>query len=227
MKNKSFIAALFILFIPFFSFAQEAEESEAVSESKGNAFKEIMLDIVTNYGGTVEDGDFIINAGLGYDFNREDVQTEYFPPVLLSLEYTKKCGPCPLGFGLMAGYYKTGYVNLYTNDTGYDGNYHKISNNYLITTTFCNYHMKTPIKWLDVYAGLQLGALTNICQETESYKSIATGQLVKEEAMESDTAFYWGGDLGATLYFGKVIGVNVEVGYPVVFKGCVSVKLQK
>ena len=41
-----------------------------------------------------------------------------------------------------------------------------------------------------------------------SYKSIATGQLVKEEGMETDTAFYWGCDMGATLYFGKVIGVN-------------------
>ena len=225
MKNKSFIAALFILFIPFFSFAQEAEESEAKSESKGNAFKEIMLDIVTNYGGTVEDGDFIINAGLGYDFNREKIQTEYFPPVLLSVEYTKQCGPCPLGFGFMMGYYKTGYVNLYTNETGFDGNYHQVSNNYLITTTFGNYHMKTPVKWLDVYAGLQLGAVTNICQKKENYKSISTGQLVNEEEIVPDTSFYWGCDMGATLYFGKVIGVNVEIGYPVVFKGCVSVKL--
>ena len=214
MKNKVIVSILLLFFVSAFSFAEE-----------GNKFTEVLLDIVTNYGGTVEDNDFIVNAGIGYDFNREGDDSYYFPPVALSLEYTKQCGPCPLGFGLLVGYSGTGEINFYKDNQGYAGNFTQIRNNYLVTTTFLNYHLNVPVKWLDVYAGLQLGAKTNIRYENTSYKNRKNGQDVNNTSLEPQPSFHIGGDLGATWYFGKVIGLNVEFGYPMVFKGCLSIMI--
>lgn len=168
-----------------------------------------------NYGGGVEEGNFIINAGLGlssyvfYDSSNDmDWRTPYFE---VSAEYTKKIWVLPFGFGGYFGY--SGY-----GAKGDAGNYDwSVSKNYINFGALVNYHVQLPIEKLDVYTGIRTGVQLRV----ENYKT-----NIPTENDDSDTTGYFDLNyrIGATYYFTDLIGANLETGYPVYLKASVSFK---
>ena len=196
MKKRFFLLTA-LLFVSFASYAKETTAE----------------DIFFNYGGTVEEKQFIIKAGVGVDFGFTGTSL-YIPPVGLSAEYTVKCGVAPLGFGLELDYANRTYK--YSNYYGYDD--YKASYNDWHILTFANYHINVPVEKLDVYAGLKIGAL--IYSTTYQYTSAGT----PKDSSDVYGNFEFGGVAGATWYFSEAFGVNLELGYPFLAKASATFK---
>ena len=197
MKKRFFLLTA-LLFVSFASYAKETTAE----------------DIFFNYGGTVEEKQFIIKAGVGItDFNFGHYSL-FIPPIGLSAEYTVKCGVAPLGFGLELDYAHRTYK--YSNYYGYD---YKDSYNDWYILTFANYHINVPVEKLDVYAGLKIGAYVH------SYTQEVTISGDKT-TYPTDTYAYpqFGAVAGATWYFSKAFGVNLELGYPFLAKASATFK---
>ena len=197
MKKRIFLLTA-LLFVSFASYAKETTAE----------------DIFFNYGGTVEEKQFIIKAGVGItDFNFGHYSL-YIPPVGLSAEYTVKCGVAPLGFGLELDYAHRTY--MYSDY--YDIKYKNFYNDWHILT-FANYHINVPVEKLDVYAGLKIGA----------YIWSYTHEIIDGGTTTTDPAdvygnFEFGAVAGATWYFSKAFGVNLELGYPFLAKASATFK---
>ncbi len=191
MKKRFFLLTA-LLFVSFASYAKETTAE----------------DIFFNYGGTVEEKQFIIKAGVGVDFDFIGASL-YIPPVGLSAEYTVKCGVAPLGFGLELDYAH----RTITGHSYYDYKY--FYNNWHILT-FANYHINVPVEKLDVYAGLKIGALIH------SYQYTYAGTTTDSSGVYG--TFEFGAVAGATWYFSEAFGVNLELGYPFLAKASATFK---
>lgn len=194
MKKRFFLLTA-LLFVSFASYAKETTAE----------------DIFFNYGGTVEEKQFIIKAGVGVDFDFIGASL-YIPPVGLSAEYTVKCGVAPLGFGLELDYAH----RTYTGSTSYYD--YKSFYNYWHILTFANYHINVPVEKLDVYAGLKIGALIH----SNTYQTTYAGE--KTESADVYGNFEIGAVAGATWYFSEAFGVNLELGYPFLAKASATFK---
>lgn len=153
-----------------------------------------------NYGGEIEEGDFIVNAGVGlsaWNFNYSS-SSWIIPYLEASVEYTKKIWVLPFGFG---GYF--GFCGQGNSDSDW-------SYNYINFGGLVNYHIQLPVEKLDVYTGIRMGA------------DIVTHKV----AGSSDVGgfFDFNYRLGASYYFTDLIGVNAEIGWPVYLKASVSFK---
>ena len=186
----------------FVSFASYAKETTAE-------------DIFFNYGGTVEEKQFIIKAGVGVDFDFIGASL-YIPPVGLSAEYTVKCGVAPLGFGLELDYAHRTYTRRYYDYVYSDYYDYKSFYNYWHILTFANYHINVPVEKLDVYAGLKIGALIS------SYQNTYAGTT--NDPADVSGSFEIGAVAGATWYFSEAFGVNLELGYPFLAKASATFK---
>ena len=196
MKKRFFLLTA-LLFVSFASYAKETTAE----------------DIFFNYGGTVEEKQFIIKAGVGVDFGFTGTSL-YIPPVGLSAEYTVKCGVAPLGFGLELDYAHRTYKYSY-----YDYDYKNFYNDWHILT-FANYHINVPVEKLDVYAGLKIGAYIYSYTHEETYAGATT-----TDPAHVYGSFEFGGVAGATWYFSEAFGVNLELGYPFLAKVSATFKL--
>ncbi|MBO5608288.1 MAG: hypothetical protein J5930_10415 [Treponema sp.] len=162
-------------------------------------------EIFTNYCDYVDEGDVIVNIGsglnehygtLGYGNNL----SIWIPPVEASVEFTVKLGQLPFGFGGLLGYY--GYSRWNGNESW--------AHHTIYTAPFVNYHINVPVPNLDIYAGLSTGI------------SIGFGN---DQASPSFSVWpYIAPHIGATWYFTKGIGINLESGWPMYLKLAVSIK---
>jgi hypothetical protein len=163
-----------------------------------------------NYGGGIKENQFIVNVGAGINSNMFKGYTSVFPPIEVSVEYTKKIWVLPFGFGGFFAY--DGYLDKWTQ------NYveYAVAENNLYFGGLIKYHAQLPVENLDVYARTYLGAKVNM------WESVNNVEDKKSEPPK--TYFYseWG--LGATWYFSDFFGVNVELGYPTIVKAGVSLK---
>lgn len=204
-KLKYFIAFLFVL-SSVFVYSEEFDWSKCWQ----------------NYGGSVKENDFIINAGIGlseavFDNNNYDIlyRMPYFEA---SVEYTKKIWVLPLGFGGFFGY------------SSYEGNEEYVYNlsyikktmrrSYFDVGALINYHVQLPVKNLDVYTGIRTGA--KIRYDSISYEGTS---YIPSNQNVTNLLFLFDYRLGATYYFTNLIGANLETGYPVYLKASVSFKL--
>jgi hypothetical protein len=163
-----------------------------------------------NYGGGIKENQFIVNVGAGINSNMFKGYTSVFPPIEVSVEYTKKIWVLPFGFGGFFAY--DGYVDKWKSD-GWD---YAVAENNLYFGGLIKYHAQIPVDNLDVYGRTCLGAKVNMCESDNN--------LYNKKSESTKTNFYseWG--LGATWYFSDFFGVNVELGYPTIVKAGVSLK---
>ena len=209
MKKLSVLLACLVSF----SFAAFAEKSSA-------------KEIFTNFGSPLKEkgGNIIVNVGAGVDTGILSPLTWsfYIPPVAVSGEYTVKCGPVPLGFGLEAGF--SMHRNIFYISDEY-GKYRCTEYfNDIFADVIINYHINLPVKNLDVYAGPRAGVnlyLKNIEQEVRNPN---TGSRSVEKSTGLVPEIRYGGVIGATWYFSNLLGANVELGYPIFAKASVSFK---
>lgn len=209
------LAAL-IMCVILSSFALFAEESKA-------------KEIFTNFGEPLKEkgGNIIVNAGVGVDIYVINPLSWswYIPPVVVSGEYTVKCGPVPLGFGLEAGF--TGYRNIVNyNYIPVDGAVYQetIFNHNLFVAALVNYHINLPVKGLDVYAGPRVGVNLNFVKNEQTVYNGHKGKLENKTVNEFTPSLYYGGAIGASWYFSNLLGANLELGYPIFAKASVSLK---
>ena len=163
-----------------------------------------------NYGGGIKENQFIVNVGAGINSNMFKGYTSVFPPIEVSVEYTKKIWVLPFGFGGFFAY--DGYLDKWTqNSVEY-----AVAENNLYFGGLIKYHAQLPVENLDVYARTYLGAKVNMLESVNN--------LEDKKSEPPKTYFYseWG--LGATWYFSDFFGVNVELGYPTIIKAGVSLK---
>lgn len=177
-----------------------------------------------NYGGTVQEGNFIVKLGLGlstYVFNDLSEKTDWRTPYFeTSVEYTKKIWLLPFGFG---GYF--GYSGYGWKAENYEGGYYvksTASRNYINFGALVNYHVKLPIEKLDVYTGIRTGI--QIRHDNVDIETNIPYQSGKQSNTDTNTYFDFNYRLGATYFFTKLIGVNVETGYPVFLNASLSLK---
>ncbi|HCA19652.1 MAG TPA: hypothetical protein DEO40_03130 [Treponema sp.] len=156
-------------------------------------------EIFTNYCDYVDEGDVIVNVGPGLNEHLGRLGygnlSFWIPPVEASVEFTVKLGQLPFGFGGVMGYY--GYA-------WNDGSLHSYHTVY--TAPFVNYHINVPVPNLDIYAGLSAGISMGF---GNSYFGVAP---------------YIAPHIGATWYFTKGIGINLESGWPMFLRVAVSIK---
>lgn len=82
-----------------------------------------------------------------------------------------------------------------------------------------NYHVAPGPKWLDLYAGMEMGLFYHSIKYEESYYTY------NYETKAKGAGFAFDAHIGASLMFSNMLGVNVEVGYPTVFSTSVVLKI--
>lgn len=188
-----------------------------------------------NYGAGIEEGDFIVRGDIGFSRHWKSLPYDgsmKVPYLEASVEYTKKLGGLPLGFGGFIGYSQdkmketasvAGWVDA--PDIEWKGEM-----NYINLGALANYHIQVPVEKLDVYAGLRLGlevwnwkvdykqpVLITIYGNDDSL-SYQGYEIKKESIKKNGTNFYAGINFGASYFFTEKFGANIEVGYPQLIK---------
>lgn len=217
-KRMVWIAVLTALFTSL-AFAQEAENrTEADSENKAFNWAECWK----NYGGTVKDGQFIINAGIGataFSVKNMNGDEEYhFPYFELSAEYAKKIWVLPFSFGAYFGYARYGWKENVGIGTGTWSSY-ACNRDFYHFGALAKYHVQMPLDKLDLYAGLKLGL--RICHDNWERQSNLTE---KKSDAKTECNFEPDFIIGASYYFTDLIGANIETGFPLFAKASVSFK---
>lgn len=148
-----------------------------------------------NYGGGIEKGDLIVNVDAGLEFGLFGYGSWFIPPIMAELQIAQPIWKLPFTFG--------GYAGISGHGWAYD------SGGVFIVKFGgeAAYHVMLPPEKLDLYLSLKLGG------------DLWLGDLYGF----SPFWFSWGTALGATWYFTDLIGVNLEVGYPMIKAG-VSLK---
>ena len=170
-----------------------------------------------NYGGTVKEGDFIVNAGLGtssFALEHQDYDAEYRLPYFeVSAEYAQKIWVLPFTFGGFFGYTRYGWKERFEEYS------YACNRDFFNFGALANYHVQLPVEKLDVYSGLRLGV--QIRHDNWDTKNIF-GE--KKDGSDTDGFCYCGYTLGASYYFTDMIGANLETGFPTFLKAGVSFK---
>lgn len=187
-----------------------------VAQAQGINWKE--------YGTGIKEGDFIVHGDIGVTAHSESLPYDgslKVPYLEASVEYTKKLGGLPLGFGGFIGYAQDGMDESKSWDYGkykWEG-----TMNYINVGALVNYHVQLPIEKLDVYAGLRLGLEFYNWKVDYKYPYSynpynETWTYAKSSSDSSGTNFYGGLNLGAQYFFTEKFAANVEVGYPAFIK---------
>ncbi len=156
-----------------------------------------------NYGGGIENHDFIINVDGGIWFS-EFAYTNFkdfwfIPPVMVDVQFAQPIWKLPFTFGGYAGFH--GYSYKYDSWDATKGRYEKKETSYwgVFFGGEAAYHIQLPPKGLDVYAITRIGG--NV-------------PIVKPSAHWVTEYFHIGEAIGANWFFGDFFGVNLEFGYP-------------
>lgn len=178
----------------------------------------------TSFGGKVESGNIIVDAGIALDTGFIGTLGYYIPRVSVSGEYALQCGPAPLSFGLEIAYMGSRSQYFYTT-AGATGNRVMDTHNNLFFNLIVNYHINIlAVDNLDVYAGPRLGLRLDIVNHTDHHYDPAIGGYIDNTTVNTLPLFDAGGVIGATWYFSDSFGVNAEVGFPVFLRGGVTFK---
>ena len=175
------------------------------------------------YGAGIKEGDFIVHGDIGVTAHSEALPYDgslKVPYLEASVEYTKKLGGLPLGFGGFIGYAQDGMDE----SQSWAGGKYKWEGtmNYINVGALLNYHVQLPVEKLDVYAGFRLGL--EFYNWKVDYKVTTDdiygygGTSSKSSSDSSGTNFYGGLNLGAQYFFTEKFAANVEVGYPAFIK---------
>ena len=146
-----------------------------------------------NYGGGIEKGDVILNldGGLYYtDLAYASRQNFWMvPPLMAELQFAAPIWKLPFTFG--------GYAGI----RGYGYQYPGYSSSYFATFFGgeAAYHIMLPPEGLDVYVITRVGLSIPFVSNSNEWLS---------------ELFQFGEAIGASWYFGKNFGLNLEFGYP-------------
>ncbi len=149
-----------------------------------------LLGITRSFGQAYEQGDKLLNIGVGLGSQFMAAGAKGTPPVGLSLEFgaTDK-----ISVGAYAGY-AGAKVETVVGDWKY---------NYIIVGGRGSYHFDFGVENLDPYAGIVLGYnIASVSTDTNLPTASAGG-------------FLWGAHAGARYFFGPKFGAFAEVGYGV------------
>lgn len=194
-----------------------------------------------NYGAGIEEGDFIVRGDIGFSRHWKSLPYDgsmKVPYLEASVEYTKKLGELPLGFGGFIGYSQDKMKESASFGVEDVPDYEwKGEMNYINLGALANYHIQVPIEKLDLYAGLRLGlefwnwkvdykypfSYTDYETSKNWYGGTVTTPVFKyrtekESIKKNGTNFYAGINFGASYFFTEKFGANIEVGYPSLIK---------
>jgi len=153
---------------------------------------------------SVQPGNILVNAGLGYATAPISGASIVIPPLVLSVEYALPV-EVPISVGALVGFYRwewtarnIGWVNTYT---------------YFTFGARANWHWNIDVDWLNLYTGLFLG-FTHFSWSTtsEHIPAPSYGGLV------------FGGQIGARFFFANNIGAVIELGFPFVAKAGITLR---
>ncbi len=159
-----------------------------------------------NYGGGIENHDFIINVDGGIWFS-EFAYTNFkdfwfIPPVMVDVQFAQPIWKLPFTFGGYAGFRSYGYSYIDRHEW-IDGKYTPVYASTAFMGMFVGgeaaYHIQLPPEQLDVYAVSRVGA---------------TIPFMTPHHWDAFECFNAGGAIGANWFFNKNFGLNLECGYP-------------
>ena len=147
-----------------------------------------------NYGAGIKQGDVLVTVDGGLWYN-DLVYWGYknawvLPPVMVEVQVAQPIWKLPFTFGGYAGIRGYGWEDQNGTKAKYLG---------VFFGGEAEYHVMLPPENLDLYATTRIGA--NI-------------PFVKPGSYWEPDYFHVGEAIGATWYFGKVFGLNLEFGYP-------------
>lgn len=194
-----------------------------------------------NYGAGIEEGDFIVRGDIGFSRHWKSLPYDgsmKVPYLEASVEYIKKLGELPLGFGGFIGYSQDKMKETASFGVEDVPDYEwKGEMNYINLGALANYHIQVPVEKLDLYAGLRLGlefwnwkvdykypfSYTDYETSKNWYGGTVTTPVLKyrtekESIKKNGTNFYAGINFGASYFFTEKFGANIEVGYPQLIK---------
>jgi len=178
----------------------------------------------TSFGGPVESGNIIVDAGLAIDSGSFNSMGYYIPRIAVSGEYSLQAGPVPLSLGLEIDYMANRSYAFYADVYSTANRITQIHNN-LFFALVVNYHINlTALDNLDLYVGPRVGLCLDIINESVYHIDPQTGKYITESNNKKLPSFYAGGVIGATWYFTEKFGFNVEAGYPVLIRGGITLK---
>ena len=210
---KKIIIAAAIFFAATFTLSAQDEGASA-----GGAID------FTSFGGPVESGNILVNAGLAIDSGSFNSMGYYIPRIAVSGEYALQAGPVPLSFGLEIDYMANRSYTFYADAYSTANRITQIHNN-LFFALVVNYHINlTALDNLDLYVGPRVGLCLDIINESVYHIDPLTGKYVTDTRIDTQPLFYAGGVIGATWYLTDKIGINAEVGYPVLIRGGITLK---
>ena len=218
--KKIIIAAIVMMACLFGLSAQE--ETESVSSGSGFSS---FIDF-TNFGGPVESNSIIVDAAIAIDNGTFHTLGYYIPRITLSGEYAIQLGPCPFGFGLEIDY-MSNRTNDFYDANGYHGNRLMQYHNNLYFALIVDYHVNLPaLEDFDFYLGPRLGLRLDIIYQEDYHFDTLTGQWPTTKSYVTKPHFYGGGVIGATWYLGDMLGINAEVGFPVLVRLGATIKFK-
>lgn len=200
----------------------------------------------TSYCENMDGSQWLIKAGVGYGWSSAKVSYgSYTSPTFTDYGYTYGGESYDLGKGksVAAGFVipiqgeyllsaiPLGITAQFRPLFGKAGGY---SASGFAIMAGANYHVAPGPKWLDLYAGMEMGLFYQSEKYEYSYDYVKdidsrTGSPIYDSATYSVKAkgagFAFDAHIGASLMFSNMLGVNVEVGYPTVFSTSVVLKI--
>lgn len=159
----------------------------------------------TSYCENLDGNHWLVKAGVGYGYALGKFKYSYDIPYYGKQEVSYK--GAVTGFAIpIQGEYLLGKIPLGITLNvrplfGKTGGWKSSS---IAIMAGANYHVAPGPKWLDLYAGLEMGMYyTSTKWESMGYDGKAGG-----------AAFAFGAHIGSTFMFSKHIGLTVEAGYP-------------
>ncbi|MCL2070242.1 MAG: hypothetical protein FWH19_04575 [Treponema sp.] len=165
---------------------------------------------IMQYPPTVESGDFLLNAGVGFGSFGATSWHVKIPPIAVSLEYCLDTA-APISVGGMVSFLQYGWDYL--------GGQESWTHTFIIFAGRANWHWNFDVDWLDFYTGLSLG------YQYFNAEYSGPDQLWLDRFYDWNYGgFYWAGQLGARFFFSQKIGAVAEFGYPMLLKAGITFK---
>jgi len=166
------------------------------------------LDLL-EYPPPVTGGDILIDIGIGFGVFGASGWNMRIPPLDAAVEY---CMPIPVPISVGGSFTFFQY--------GWNTGDHSWTYNFMIFAGRANWHWNFDIDWLDFYTGLSMG-----------YQSFTANYSGPDKTWASSAynwgydGLYWAAQAGGHFYFTKNIGVMAEVGYPLLIKTGLALKI--
>ena len=186
MKRFKLFAMLMVLLCSSSLFAKEFDWSECWC----------------NYGGGLKEGEWVVTAtgalyyaDLAYSANDG---FWFIPPVMVEVQYAQPIWKLPFTFGGYAGLRAFGYK--YTTIENGKAVTKETSSWSVFSGAEAAYHIMLPPESLDVYVVSRFGVCVPIIKPYAGWTYLDYVNV--------------GSSIGANWYFGKNVGLNLELGYP-------------